>query len=70
MLYINTGNPSPDYDGSGRPGMNLFTNATIALELETGRLAWYYQAIHHDLWDWDHVTGAVLFDASTEDGRT
>ena len=50
--------------------MNLFTNATIALELETGRLAWYYQAIHHDLWDWDHVTGPVLFDASTEDGRT
>ena len=70
LLYINTGNPSPDYDGSGRPGMNLFTNATIALELETGRLAWYYQAIHHDLWDWDHVTGPVLFDASTEDGRT
>lgn len=68
LVYVNSGNPSPDYDGSARPGMNLFTNATIALELETGRLAWYYQAIHHDLWDWDHVTGPLLFDAE-HDGR-
>ena len=60
LLYVNAGNPSPDYDGSARLGMNLFTNATIALHLETGKLAWYYhwyyQTIHHDLWDWDHVT--------------
>ena len=69
LVYVNAGNPSPDYDGSARPGMNLFTNATIALNLETGRLAWYYQTVHHDLWDWDHVTGPLLFDA-TQDGRT
>ena len=48
--------------------MNLFTNATLALELETGQLAWYYQAVHHDVWDLDHVTGPLLFDA-TRDGR-
>ena len=65
LLYVNAGNPSPDYDGSARPGMNLFTNATIALNLETGRLAWYYQTVHHDLWDWDHVTGPVLFDVTS-----
>ena len=69
LVYVNSGNPSPDYDGSARPGMNLFTNATIALELETGKLAWYYQTVHHDLWDWDHVTGPLLFDV-TKDGRT
>ena len=69
LLYVNAGNPSPDYDGSARLGMNLFTNATIALHLETGKLAWYYQTIHHDLWDWDHVTGPLLFDV-TQDGRT
>ena len=69
LVYVNAGNPSPDYDGSARPGMNLFTNATIALELETGRLVWYYQTVHHDLWDWDHVTGPLLFDA-TKDGQT
>ncbi len=69
LVFVNSGNPSPDYDGSARPGMNLFTNATIALELETGRLAWFYQTVHHDLWDWDHVTGPLLFDA-TKDGQT
>ena len=69
LLYINAGNPSPAYDGSARPGANLFTNATIALDLETGALEWYYQAVHHDLWDWDHVTGPVLFDI-TRNGRT
>ena len=69
LLYINSGNPSPDYDGSARHGTNLFTNATIALDLETGALRWYYQAIHHDLWDWDHVTGPVLFDV-TRGGQT
>ena len=68
LLYVNTGNPSPDYDGSARPGMNLFTNATIALHLDTGRLAWYYQTIHHDLWDLDHVTGPTLFDVTAPDG--
>ena len=69
LIYVNAGNPSPDYDGSARPGMNLFTNATLALELETGRLVWYYQTVHHDLWDWDHVTGPLLFD-TTKDGQT
>ena len=69
MVYVNTGNPSPDYDGSARHGMNLFTNATIALDLETGRMVWYYQTVHHDLWDWDNVTGPMLFDV-TRDGQT
>ena len=36
LVYVNTGNPSADYDGSARPGINLFTNATLAVELETG----------------------------------
>ena len=68
MVYVNAGNPSPDYDGSARPGINLFSNSTLALDLETGALRWYYQAVHHDLWDWDHVTGPVLFDVTDDDG--
>ena len=70
LVYINAGNPSPDYDGSARLGKNLFSNSTIALDLETGALRWYYQAVHHDLWDWDHVTGPVLFDVTGNDGET
>jgi PQQ-dependent dehydrogenase (methanol/ethanol family) len=69
LLYANVGNPSPDYDGSARKGINLFTNAIIALNLQTGRLVWHYQAIHHDIWDWDLVTGPVLFDV-TVGGRS
>lgn len=69
MLYVNAGNPSPDYDGSARLGKNLFTNSTIAIDMETGALRWHYQAVHHDLWDWDHVTGPLLFDVSDSDGN-
>ena len=42
--------------------MNLFTNSMVALRLDTGKLAWHFQAIHHDIWDWDLATGPVLFD--------
>ncbi len=62
LLFFNTANPNPPYDGSARPGANLFTNSTIALDLDTGALRWHFQTIHHDLWDWDNITGPVLFD--------
>jgi glucose dehydrogenase len=64
LLYVNAGNPSPDYEGTARHGMNLFTNSIVALRLDTGKLAWHYQTIHHDLWDWDLVAGPVLFDVN------
>jgi PQQ-dependent dehydrogenase (methanol/ethanol family) len=69
LLYINAGNPSPDWEGTARHGINLFTNSIIALRLDTGKLAWYYQTIHHDLWDWDLVTGPILFDVNVA-GKT
>jgi glucose dehydrogenase len=61
-LYFNAANPTPDYDGTMRKGANLFSNSTIALNLETGKLAWYYQTVHHDLWDKDLPAGPLLFD--------
>ena len=64
LLYFNVGNPAPDYDGSARKGMNLFTNSTLALHLATGELAWYFQTVHHDLWDRDAVAGPTLFDVT------
>jgi len=69
LLYVNAGNPSPDYDGSARVGKNLFTNSTIAIDMETGELRWHFQAVHHDLWDWDHVTGPLLFDIRRDNGE-
>lgn len=68
LLYVNAGNPSPDYDGSARKGMNLFTNAIIALNLQTGKLVWYSQTIHHEIWDFDLITGPILFDVGTIKG--
>ena len=64
LLYINAGNPSPVYEGTARHGINLFTNSILALRLDTGKLVWHYQAIHHDVWDWDLVTGPILFDVN------
>ncbi|MEQ1897849.1 MAG: PQQ-binding-like beta-propeller repeat protein [Vicinamibacterales bacterium] len=62
LLYANVSNPSPNYDGSSRKGINLFTNSVVALDLATGKLRWHFQVIHHDIWDWDLVTGPTLFD--------
>ena len=70
LVYVNAANPMPPYDGAARAGKNLFTNSTIALDLETGELRWYYQTIHHDLWDWDNITGPTLFDVTDANGET
>jgi len=70
LVYFNTANPMPPYDGSARVGKNLFTNSTVALDLETGAIRWYFQTIHHDLWDWDNITGPTLFDVTGKNGET
>jgi len=53
LVIFGTGSASSDYYGGDREGANLFANCVIALEAETGKLKWYFQAIHHDLWDRD-----------------
>ncbi len=63
MVFVNVGNPTTNYDGSQRKGSNLFTNAIVALDMNTGKLKWHFQTIHHDIWDWDLVSGPTLFDA-------
>lgn len=64
LLYFSTGNAAPTADGSKRPGKNLFTSSIVALDLKTGKLHWYYQMIHHELWDYDAPSPTVLFDAT------
>ena len=68
-VHLTIANPSPDQDGSARKGINLFTNAFVTLDLRTGTLLWYYQQIHHDLWDYDAAQQPTLFDVEV-DGRT
>ncbi len=63
LLYFTTGNASPDYAGETRAGDNLFTSSMIALDVKTGKLRWYFQMVHHDIWDYDCPNPVVLFDA-------
>jgi quinoprotein glucose dehydrogenase len=67
-LFMPVGGPSPNYDGSSRPGANLFGNALVALDIKTGRYKWHFQTIHHDLWDSDLPAPPVLFDIE-KDGK-
>lgn len=60
LIYFGVGNPSPDFNGSPRPGLNLFTAAIVALHEDTGALAWYFQEVHHDLWDSDPASPPLL----------
>ncbi|MBT5030659.1 MAG: PQQ-binding-like beta-propeller repeat protein [Proteobacteria bacterium] len=62
MIYFSTGNPGPDFNGSVRPGNNLFTASVLALDVMTGEYRWHFQQVHHDLWDYDSATPVVLFD--------
>ncbi len=62
LTYWGTGNPSPDYEGSLRPGDDLYTNCLLALDPDTGQLKWYYQFVPHDLWDYDAALTPVLVD--------
>lgn len=61
-LYWGTSNPSPDYDGSVRPGDNLYTSSLVALDPDTGKMKWYFQYNPHDLYDYDSVQTPVLVD--------
>jgi len=63
-LYIfGTGNPTPAYTTGRGEGDNLFTSSLIAVHVETGKMAWYYQTSPHDTHDWDSAQTPILFDA-------
>ena len=57
-----TGNPVPIYDPQSRPGDNLYTNSVVALDVNTGKLAWYYQYLPNDAWDYDEIGIQMLYD--------
>jgi quinohemoprotein ethanol dehydrogenase len=66
MLYFSTGNASPDLNGSGRPGENLFTASIVALDATTGKYKWHFQEVHHDIWDYDAPSPVVLWNAKVD----
>jgi len=69
-IYFVVGNPSPDLDGSIRPGDNLYTDSLVSLDLDTGKYVCHFQYIAHDVWDLDAVSPPVLVDVKDKDGNT
>ena len=67
-VYLATEDGTGDYYGGHRPGNNLFSASVVCLDLNTGKRLWYFQAIHHDIWDWDFPTAPILMDI-TVDGK-
>jgi quinoprotein glucose dehydrogenase len=61
IIYVPTGSPVYDFYGGDRLGDNLFANTLLALNASTGKLIWYFQGVHHDLWDRDFPAAPVLF---------
>ncbi len=62
LVYWGTGNPTPVLNGSTRPGDDLYTCSIVALNADTGKLAWAFQVSPHDTHDWDAVETPVLVD--------
>jgi quinoprotein glucose dehydrogenase len=69
IVFAATGSPSNDFHGGERIGQNLFGNSILALDAATGKLIWYYQVLHHDLWDYDLPCPPNLITVN-KDGKT
>jgi quinoprotein glucose dehydrogenase len=61
-VYLTIEAGTGDYYGGHRPGANLFTDSIVCLDLTTGKRIWYFQLVHHDIWDWDIPNPAILMD--------
>ena len=68
-IYFVVGNPSPDLDGSVRPGDNLYTDSLVSLDLDTGKYVCHFQYISHDIWDLDAVSPAIIATVAGKDGK-
>jgi quinoprotein glucose dehydrogenase len=62
ILYMPFGAPNNDRVGVDRPGDNLFGSSLVAVNADTGKLLWYFQVVHHDIWDVDTESPPTLFD--------
>ena len=60
LIFLPTSCPSPDFYGGERRGDNLYSSSVVALHASTGKLAWYFQVVHHDVWDYDVPAQPVL----------
>jgi len=69
LVYIGTNGATMDFWGGFRPGDNLFSTTLLALDVKTGRRAWHYQLVHHDIWNYDTPVAPVLMDVNVNGRR-
>ena len=62
IVYVPTGNPSPDLFGGQRDGIDYYGSSTVALDATSGEVLWHFQSVHHDIWDYDVPSPAALFE--------
>jgi quinoprotein glucose dehydrogenase len=71
LVFLPTSSPSPDFWGGYRTGDSRYSNAVVALKIETGQVAWSFQTSHHDVWDYDVASqptlGRVTYQGKTVD---
>ncbi|HEY7353569.1 MAG TPA: PQQ-binding-like beta-propeller repeat protein [Terriglobales bacterium] len=60
LVYLPFSAPTSSYYGGWRPGNNLYSDTLVAVDVQTGKMKWYYQMIHHDLWEYDNIGPPVL----------
>jgi quinoprotein glucose dehydrogenase len=61
LIFVPTGNPSPDLYGGQRNGIDFYGSSTVALDAETGKVVWHRQHVHNDVWDYDTPSPPTLF---------
>lgn len=61
LVFVPTGNPSPDLYGGDRDGIDAYGSSVVALDINSGKLAWHFQTVHHDIWDYDVASQPLLF---------
>ena len=66
LIFLPVGSASYDFYGADRKGMDLFSNSLVALDAATGKLRWYFQMVHHDIWDYDIPAQPVLITVRRE----
>ena len=69
IVFIATGSPADDFYGVDRPGDNLYGNCVIALDANTGKKLWHFQATRHDLWDSDFTAPPILLTVNSNGRR-
>jgi glucose dehydrogenase len=61
-LFTVFGSPASDFYGGDRPGNNLYGNSVVALDINSGKVKWHFQAVHHDIWDYDLPPAPAMID--------